>query len=77
MDFEALDIVIPIDGGDMMTIISVERGLNEEHFYCVNKKGAGNWFKARKIRIARTSDFKITERKSRCGNNGSVNISIT
>lgn len=63
--YEALDIVIPVNGGNHLTIISAERGFKPASYYCIDENGNGDWFAEDEIRIARTSDLSKRQLKSK------------
>ena len=61
-NLEPLDVVKPIVGGEILTVISIERGLTPEQYYCVDENGNGDWFTANELRVATTNDIDIKER---------------
>ena len=58
MNIEALDIVTPVIGGNILTVIACERGREPNWFYCVDENGNGGWFVETELRIAKSSDLK-------------------
>ena len=58
MNIEALDIVTPVIGGIILTVIACERGREPNWFYCVDENGNGGWFVETELRIAKSSDLK-------------------
>lgn len=56
--FEALDVIRPIQSTEHLTVISCERGVEPNKYYCIDGNGNGDWFEENEITIAKINDVK-------------------